>query len=99
LPKTAKESVSKFFKDSIAGLDNEIDLYIKDQTRNEACKKYMRKILQTYDDFMWAKDFTDKLPKFWEHTRRLDKIRGHSFEKSCPEMYKLIKDYEYETTP
>jgi hypothetical protein len=37
---------------------------------------------------------SDKLPKFWEHTRRLDKIRGHSFETSCPEMYNLLKEYD-----
>jgi len=43
---------------------------------------------------MYAKDFSDKIPKFWEHTNRLDEIRGHSFEKSCPEMYKMLKETE-----
>jgi hypothetical protein len=99
LPKDVKKYVTQFYKDSVDGLDKEIDLHIKDETRKSACKKYMRKILKTYDEFMWAKDFTDKLPKFWEHTRKLDTIRGHSFEKSCPEMYKLLQEYEHETTP
>ena len=37
--------------------------------------------------------------KFWEHTRKLDAIRGHKFEDYCPEMYEMLKEYENETHP
>ena len=43
---------------------------------------------------MYAKDFSEFMPQFWEATRRLDKIRGHSIEESIPELYELIKDTE-----
>jgi len=94
LPKHVKDVISKRYKEAIPILDKVIDENIESTTRNEASKKQIRKILNQYIDFMYAKDFSDKLPKFWEHTRRLDKIRGHSFEKTCPQMYQLIKDTE-----
>jgi hypothetical protein len=43
---------------------------------------------------MYAKDFSDALPQFWEATRRLDKIRNHSIEDYIPELYDLLKDTE-----
>ena len=43
---------------------------------------------------MYAKDFSEALPMFWKATRKLDKIRGHSIEKSIPELYELLKDTE-----
>ena len=51
-------------------------------------------ILDQYVDYMYAKDFSEALPMFWKATRKLDKIRGHSIEKSIPELYELLKDTE-----
>ena len=32
-------------------------------------------------------------PKFWQHTKDLDQLRGQSFEDTFPEFYKLITPY------
>jgi MoaA/NifB/PqqE/SkfB family radical SAM enzyme len=32
-------------------------------------------------------------PKFWQHTKALDQLRGQSFEDTFPEFYELIKPY------
>ena len=32
-------------------------------------------------------------PKFWQHTKYLDQLRGQSFEDTLPEFYELIKPY------
>jgi sulfatase maturation enzyme AslB (radical SAM superfamily) len=32
-------------------------------------------------------------PKFWQHTKDLDRLRGQSFEDTFPEFYELIKPY------
>jgi len=32
-------------------------------------------------------------PKFWQHTKDLDQLRGQSFEDTFPEFYELIKTY------
>ena len=32
-------------------------------------------------------------PKFWQHTKDLDQLRGQSFEDTFPEFYELIKPY------
>lgn len=32
-------------------------------------------------------------PKFWQHTKDLDQLRGQSFENTFPEFYELIKSY------
>ena len=51
-------------------------------------------LLDQYVDYMYAKDFSEHLPRFWYATRRLDNIRGHSIEKYIPELYELLKDTE-----
>ena len=94
LPKGVKDKIASKYETSKQHLELIIDEFILDEKRNLASKHQMLKILDTYKEFMYAKDMSDKLPKFWEHTRRLDKIRGHSFETSCPEMYNLLKEYD-----
>ena len=32
-------------------------------------------------------------PKFWQHTKDLDQLRGQNFEDTFPEFYKLIEPY------
>ena len=56
-------------------------------------KKQAKQIIDTYTDFMYAKDFSHLSYKFWEHTNRLDKIRGHYFKDHCPEMFEMLKKY------
>ena len=44
-------------------------------------------IMQTVPDcdILW--------PKFWQHTKDLDQLRGQNFENTFPEFYELIKPY------
>jgi hypothetical protein len=98
LPESVKNIVADKFEDSKENLDNIIDEFILDESRNTASKQQMRKILDTYKEFMYAKDMSASLPKFWEHTRKLDAIRGHNFEDYCPEMYEMLKPYEISST-
>ena len=44
-------------------------------------------IMQTVPgcDILW--------PKFWQHTKDLDRLRGQSFEDTFPEFYKLLTPY------
>lgn len=52
--------------------------------RNPSIAKF---IMQTVPgcDIYW--------PKFWQHTKDLDQLRGQSFEDTFPEFYELIKPY------
>ena len=98
LPKEVKDQVAQHFESWKPKLHKTIDEYIVDEKRNQASHTQVEKILETYKDFMYAKNFTDKLPKFWEHTNRLDNIRGHYFKDYCPEMYEMLKPYEVPNT-
>ena len=58
----------------------------KDASRREAVR-----ILDQYIEFMYAADYSDQVPRFWDATERLDKIRGHSIKEYIPELYSLLK--------
>lgn len=93
LPKDVKDLIAQKFDNSLETLYNTIDKHINNPTRNQASKKQAKLILDTYKDFMYAKDFSNLLYKFWEHTNRLDNIRGHYFKDYCPEMYEMLIKY------
>ena len=98
LPQPIKDKIADKFEQSKENLDSVINKFIVDESRNTASKEQMRTILDTYKEFMYAKDMSASLPKFWEHTRKLDAIRGHKFEDYCPEIYEMLKPYEIPNT-
>ena len=94
LPKFAKDAVKEKYEQYKPKLEKLIDESDFTDDRKKASKREANKLLNQYVDYMYAKDFSEHLPQFWEATRRLDKIRGHSIEESIPELYELIKDTE-----
>lgn len=94
LPKEVKDKIALKYDNSIEYLESVVDECISGETRNPASKRQLRELLDNYKKFMYAKDFSDKLPKFWEHTRKLDNIRGHNFEDACPDMFEMLKETE-----
>ena len=94
LPKFAKDAVHEKYQKYKPYLCDLIDEQDWDADRKEASKKEVVSLLNQYSDYMYAKDFSDNLPRFWEATRRLDKIRGHSIEEYIPELYDLLKATE-----
>lgn len=98
LPKEVKDKVAQKFKDSKPRLIDIAKQNITDESRLESTIQHIDKILNTYAEFMYAKDMSKSLPKFWEHTHKLDKIRGHYFKDYCPEMYEMLKPYEIPST-
>ena len=95
LPKAVKDLVAAKFDEQLPLVYDAIDQHIRDNNRNHHSKRQAKLILDTYKDFMYAKDFSDKLYKFWEHTNRLDKIRGHYFKDYCPEMYEMLLEHAH----
>lgn len=94
LPSFAKEAVKtkyESYKTRLVTLIKESDF--KDD-RKEASIKSVTGLLDQYVDYMYAKDFSEELPRFWQVTRKLDKIRGHSIETYIPELYDLLKATE-----
>ena len=94
LPKFAKDAVHAKYEEYKPRLKKLIDETDWLDHRKVAAKKEAEKLLDQYSSYMYAKDFSDALPQFWEATRRLDKIRGHSIEEYIPELYELIKETE-----
>jgi hypothetical protein len=94
LPVFAKDAVKAKYEMYKPRLLDLIDQSNFTDNRKKASKREVVKILDQYIDYMYAKDFSDALPQFWEATRRLDKIRNHSIETYIPELYKLLKDTE-----
>lgn len=94
LPKEVKKEVEKRLKKEIPRLTEVIENCIEEVDRKEASKKHLVTIFETYIKYMNDKDFSDKIKKFWEHTNKLDEIRGHYFKDYCHEMFELLKDYK-----
>ncbi len=53
----------------------------------------VEQLITPYINFMFEEDKSELLPEFWEVTKKMDAIRGQSFEHTFPELYELIKDY------
>lgn len=94
LPADAKEKVKAKYEQYKNYLPQLIDNQDWPEDRKEASKKEAVKILDSYIDFMYAADYSDALPQFWDNTRRLDAIRGHSIEDYIPELCELLKGTE-----
>ena len=94
LPKFAKDAVKEKYERYKPKLIQLIEDSDFTDDRKKASKREVEKLLNQYIDYMYAKDFSEYLPQFWEATRRLDKIRGHSIETYIPELYELLKDTE-----
>lgn len=62
--------------------------------RQERLKRKIREILDSYIKYMYQDDWSHELPKFWEFTRKMDKIRKQRMEDYLPELYELIKHTE-----
>ena len=91
LPKFAKDAVHEKYQEYKPYLCSLIDKQNWDENRKEVSKKEVVNLLDQYSDYMYSKDFSEHLPRFWEATRRLDKIRNHSIEDYIPELYNLLK--------
>jgi hypothetical protein len=94
LPQFAKDAVKAKYERYKPKLIQLIEDSNFTDDRKKASKREVEKLLNQYIDYMYAKDFSEYLPQFWEATRRLDKIRGHSIETYIPELYELLKDTE-----
>lgn len=90
LPEFAKKTVEQNFKkrkpdifDAIANTPN-----IKNKERAYSS---VDQTLDKYVSFMWQKDLSHEMPRFWEFTTKLDNLRGESLAKSVPELYELLE--------
>ena len=91
LPDYAKEYVKKKYEDYKVKLCNIIDKSDFTNDRKDASRREAVRILDQYIEFMYAADYSDQVPRFWDATERLDKIRGHSIKEYIPELYSLLK--------
>ena len=93
LPKAVKDLVAQKFRDKTQHLYDVIDTTHFKDGRKKAMKKQAKQIIDTYIKFMYAEDLSNLPNHFWEHTNRLDKIRGHYFKDYCPEMYEMLLEH------
>ena len=94
LPKFAKDHIKQKYEDYKPRLLRIIDESNFDEKRKKDSRKEAVALLDQYVKYMYAKDFSDYLPRFWHATRKLDRIRNHSIETYIPELYELLKDTE-----
>jgi hypothetical protein len=94
LPGFAKDAVAAKFAASKPILHAAIEEQDFTRKRKDASILSVNNLLDQYQAFMYAEDYSDHLPKFWHATRKLDAIRNHSIEDYIPELYNLIKDTE-----
>ena len=96
LPLWAKDHVKQKYEDYKPRLLKIIDESNFTEQRKQSSRKEAVGLLDQYVKYMYAKDFSEHLPRFWQATRKLDKIRNHSIETYIPELYELLKDTEFE---
>lgn len=94
LPAAAKEIVENKFDSRRKDLEEMVFQNVKNQKKAAYAIEDMNKIFDEYINFMWAEDDSNLLDKFWQTTRKLDKMRNLSLEKDLPDLYNLIKDTE-----
>lgn len=94
LPKFAKDAVREKYEQYKPKLLEIIDKSNFTEERKASSRRSVVSLLDQYIDYMYAKDFSDELPRFWRATRKLDEIRGHTIEDYIPELYDLLKDTE-----
>ena len=44
--------------------------------------------MQNIIDYMWKEDWSDKLPKFYDYTQKLDESRDEQLSTVVPELTK-----------
>jgi len=56
-------------------------------------KKEVEKLLSGYLKYMFSEDLSGQLPKFWEYTKKLDKIREQDVSLVFPELAHSVKSF------
>ena len=75
-------------------LPKEVQATIVD--RLEGCQGYndIKNYFSVDGDSRWGGAVHGNMKTFFEKTRSMDELRKQSFEKTFPELYELVKDYE-----
>ena len=94
LPLWAKDHIKQKYEEYKPRLLKIIDESDFTEERKKSSRRDAVGLLDQYVDYMYAKDFSEHLPRFWHATRRLDGIRGHNIETAIPELYELLKETE-----
>lgn len=92
-PPGLKDELANHLRSSIPILDVKIDRYAPDVEAAGLMKKLLRRYFTGYINYMNLRQLAGGMSQFWSFTKRLDEIRGQSFEKTFPEFYDFISDY------
>ncbi len=63
------------------------------EKKQETYRMSAKNIIEGYIKMMFEEDLSDILPKFWKVTKKLDQIRGQSFEELFPDYYELLRPH------
>lgn len=88
---SSKKKIANDMRDFYTWLENYLHDNEVDNERSLAWEKSSHKIIEGYIDFMFSEDYSHNFTKFWAVTKRLDRMRGESFEKTFPKLYEFIK--------
>lgn len=94
LPLDVKERVAQKFQEELPAIEQTILNSAHTETRKQAMLKNAPKLLDQYKRFMYQEDRTSELRLFWFYTKRLDEVRGQSFEQACPELAELLSGHK-----
>lgn len=96
-PKESKEHISSYFesckdkaKETIYNLEF-MDIEEKDLQYKTFCD-----ILDHYNNYMWAEDYSDNLQQFWHFNKTLDKSRNESLKNVCLKTWELLYGDRYD---
>jgi sulfatase maturation enzyme AslB (radical SAM superfamily) len=87
----SKTKIANEMRKFYTWLDNYLLENALDNDKKEALKKSAKTIIEGYIDFMFSEDYSENLTKFWAVTKKLDHMRGESFEKTFPKLYEFIE--------
>jgi len=91
--KIHKESIDPIFLRQPKWLDvRNLPLTVKD----DLCKMYNNKVFNNQLKYIQSQptiDPEENMKEFVKYTNNVDKIRGQSFAKGCPQEWELIKEY------
>jgi sulfatase maturation enzyme AslB (radical SAM superfamily) len=97
-PKESKEWISKHFaewKDRAREEIPNIDALTEEEKANNL--KWFCNILDHYEKYMWAEDYSEHLQKFWYYNKTLDESRSESLKDVCPKTWELLLGDQYDT--
>ena len=90
LPSFYKKLVEKKIFSFLSGLRENLDSKFYSELSKEKIIFSLDKTLKSYIHYMNSEDWSYLIPKFWNYTRKLDKLRAQKLQSAIPDLFESI---------